>query len=43
MANYIVSFKTGYLMGEPIQYVARGKDNTEIGESVIQLNEYVFA
>ena len=43
MANYIVSFKTGYLMGEPIQYVARGKENAEIGESVIQLNEYVFA
>ena len=43
MANYIVSFKTGYLMGEPIQYVARGKDSASVSESVIQLNEYVFA
>lgn len=41
-ANEIVSFKSGYLMGEPIQYVSRG--NTEnITEPINQLNEYVFA
>lgn len=41
-ANEIVTFKTGYLMGEPIQYVSRG--NTEdITEPINQLNEFVFA
>lgn len=38
-ANEIVSFKTGYLMGEPVQYVSRN------GDSVDQLNifnEYMF-
>ena len=25
-ANEIVSFKVGYLMGEPVQYVSRGDD-----------------
>ena len=41
-ANEIVSFKTGYLMGEPIQYVSRDTDET-LAENVNQLNEYVFA
>ena len=41
-ANEIVSFKTGYLMGEPLQYVSRGSSK-EINEAINQLNEYVFA
>ena len=41
-ANEIVSFKSGYLMGEPLQYVSRnnGKD---IVDNITKLNEYVFA
>jgi SPP1 family phage portal protein len=41
-ANEIVSFKTGYLVGEPVQYVARTNDETE-GKSINRLNEYTFA
>ena len=41
-ANEIVSFKTGYLVGEPIQYVARTEDEAE-NEKIGRLNEYVFA
>lgn len=41
-ANEIVSFKVGYLMGEPIQYVSRG-DNEKITENINKLNEFVFA
>lgn len=37
-ANEIVSFKTGYLMGEPVQYVSRGK---EVVEELNTLNEYM--
>lgn len=40
-ANEIVSFKVGYLMGEPVQYVNRGKD--DLSDALNQLNEYVFA
>lgn len=40
-ANEIVSFKTGYLIGEPLQYVSRGED-VDI-DAINQLNEYVFA
>lgn len=29
-ANEIVSFKTGYLVGEPIQYVSRGNDRRRL-------------
>lgn len=39
-ANEIVSFKTGYLMGEPVQYVGRAEG---IGEKISRLNGYVFA
>ena len=39
-ANEIVSFKTGYLLQNPIQYVAR-EDGVE--EEVSKLNQYVFA
>lgn len=41
-ANEIVSFKVGYLMGEPIQYVSRGDDKA-VAESVTRLNDYVSA
>ncbi|MGO5025767.1 phage portal protein [Mediterraneibacter faecis] len=41
-ANEIVSFKSGYLMGEPLQYVSRGNaENT--ADAINQLNEFVFA
>lgn len=41
-ANEIVSFKVGYLMGEPIQYVNRTGDES-VSEAINTLNEYVFA
>lgn len=41
-ANEIVSFKVGYLMGEPVQYVSRGDDET-IAQGVTQLNDYVLS
>ena len=41
-ANEIVSFKVGYLCGEPIQYVGRtGKE--EITAAISQLNELMFS
>ena len=39
----IVSFKTGYLMGEPVQYTARGEHLEEISDALNQLNDYMFA
>lgn len=39
-ANEIVSFKSAYLMGEPVQYINRGREN--ISDSLNLLNEYVF-
>lgn len=41
-ANEIVSFKVGYLMGEPVQYVSRSDDDG-IAKSVMQLNDYVLS
>lgn len=41
-ANEIVSFKTGYLMGEPVQYVARGEDFGII-DKVNILNDYMYS
>lgn len=41
-ANEIVSFKVGYLCGEPIQYVSRSGDENVV-KQVNQLNEYMFA
>lgn len=38
-ANEIVSFKVGYLMGEPIQYVSRGDDDF-ISDKITALNDY---
>ena len=40
-ANEIVSFKTGYLCGEPIQYVGRNCDEA-VTKAVGILNEYMF-
>lgn len=40
-ANEIVAFKVGYLMGEPLQYVSRGKE--DCSEAINTLNEFVFA
>lgn len=39
-ANEIVTFKTGYLMGEPVQYVGRGEISAE---AIGRLNRLVFA
>lgn len=41
-ANEIVSFKVGYLMGEPVQYVSRG-DDERVSEHITKLNSYVAA
>lgn len=41
-ANEIVSFKVGYLMGEPIQYVCRGGSD-EYSDAINRLNEFMFA
>lgn len=40
-ANEIVSFKVGYLIGEPIQYVPR-TDGESVAEGVKRINDYVF-
>lgn len=40
-ANEIVSFKSGYLMGEPIQYVSHGNGEA-VAEAITALNEYMF-
>ena len=40
-ANEIVSFKVGYLCGEPIQYIGRNSDDA-ISKGVSTLNEYMF-
>lgn len=41
-ANEIVSFGTGYLCGEPIQYVAREGSET-VAEGISRLNEMMFS
>ena len=41
-ANEIVSFKVGYLCGEPIQYVSR-QGGEDVVEQINRLNEYMFA
>ncbi len=33
-ANQIVTFKTGYILGKPIQYVSRGERTSELSDSV---------
>lgn len=41
-ANEIVSFKVGYLCGEPIQYVGRNGEDI-VSKGVSQLNEMMFS
>ena len=41
-ANEIVSFKVGYLCGEPIQYVGRNADDI-VSAGISQLNEMMFS
>ena len=41
-ANEIVSFKSGYLMGEPVQYVAKGVEQG-LSEKIQSLNDYMYA
>ena len=40
-ANEIVSFKVGYLCGEPIQYVGRNGDES-VSRAISELNEMMF-
>lgn len=40
-ANEIVSFKTGYLVGEPIQYVNANEDE-KVSEAISLINSYMF-
>ena len=40
-AHEIVSFKTGYLCGEPIQYISRG-DKKELSEDIGDLNDMMM-
>ncbi len=39
-ANEIVSFKVGYLCGEPIQYINKSEDEN-IGKEISKLNDYM--
>ena len=39
-ANEIVSFKVGYLCGEPIQYINKS-ENEKLGEEISKLNDYM--
>ena len=41
-ANEIVSFKVGYLCGEPIQYVGRNGDES-VSRAIADLNEMMFS
>lgn len=41
-ANEVVSFYTGYIGGEPIQYVSR-TEGEEVGIKISELNEMMFA
>lgn len=41
-ANEIVTFKTGYHLGEPVQYVSRS-DDAETTDAIIRLNDYMLA
>ncbi len=41
-ANEITSFKVGYLLGEPLQYVSRDADDESITDKITQLNKYMY-
>lgn len=40
-ANEIVSFKTGYLCGEPLQYVSRGSTE-DVSDGISKLNDMML-
>lgn len=40
-ANEIVTFKTSYLIGEPVQYISKGDEG--INDAINQLNSFVFS
>lgn len=42
-ANEITSFKVGYLLGEPLQYVSRSSDDKTATEKITQLNEFMYS
>lgn len=42
LANQIVTFKVSYLLGDPLQYVSRGGDET-ISNQINELNELMYA
>lgn len=42
-ANEITSFKVGYLLGEPIQYVSRDSEKNDLTDKITQLNEFMYA
>ena len=42
-ANEIVSFKVGYLMGEPVQYVSRDAKDSADADALNMLNRYMYA
>lgn len=44
IANEIVTFKTGYLIGEPVQYINIGDGNDkELADAISKLNSYAVA
>jgi len=42
-ANEITSFKVGYLLGEPLQYVSRDSKKENITEQITRLNEFMYS
>lgn len=42
VANEIVSFKVGYQVGEPVQYISRS-DKDNVMNAVMKLNDFMFA
>ena len=42
-ANEITSFKVGYLLGEPLQYVSRSSNDKTATEKITQLNEFMYS
>lgn len=41
-ANEISSFKVGYLLGEPLQYVSRDSEDSGISDKITILNEFMY-
>lgn len=41
-ASEIVAFKVGYLLNEPVQYVARGTDEEKTTDKILTLNDYMY-